>query len=256
MSGWPTNSTRVQPKKAADLVANHIRLMIARGEVGDGEWLPTEARLMEQFGVSRPTLREAFRLLEADSLITIRRGPPGGAKVTIPGPEAAASQFAMLLTLSKTTIQDVYDARMVIEPAAAHELARRGSAAGRRALADELENTRLLADKPAEFGAATVRFHQRLVELSGNKTLATVVGMLAEIVSRHVTKLTEEAPAPDEERISRNHGAVRAYERLVELVQARDGQAAEQYWRKHMRSVRPHMLGSATGEIQVVDLLY
>ncbi len=105
--------------KMADMVAGRIRQMIARGELTDGEWLPTEPELMAQFGVSRPTLREAFRLLEADSLVTIRRGPPGGARVTVPGPEASAAQFGMLLTLTGTTLKDVYEARAVIEPAAA-----------------------------------------------------------------------------------------------------------------------------------------
>ena len=94
-----------------------ITQCLARGELTDGEWLPTEPELMTQFGVSRPTLREAFRLLEADSLVTIRRGPPGGARVTVPGPEASAAQFGMLLTLTGTTLTDVYEARAVIEPA-------------------------------------------------------------------------------------------------------------------------------------------
>ena len=84
---FSTNGYRVRPQKMADMVAGRIRQMIARGEITDGEWLPTEPELMEQFGVSRPTLREAFRLLESDSLVTIRRGPPGGARVTVPGPE-------------------------------------------------------------------------------------------------------------------------------------------------------------------------
>ena len=68
---------RVRPLKMSDQVAAQIRRMIARGELVDGDWLPTEAELIRQFGVSRPTLREAFRLLEGDSLVTIRRGPPG-----------------------------------------------------------------------------------------------------------------------------------------------------------------------------------
>jgi DNA-binding transcriptional regulator YhcF (GntR family) len=70
------NHARVRPMKMSDQVAGQIRRMIARGELVDGDWLPPEAELIERFGVSRPTLREAFRLLEGDSLVTIRRGPP------------------------------------------------------------------------------------------------------------------------------------------------------------------------------------
>jgi DNA-binding transcriptional regulator YhcF (GntR family) len=70
-----SSHARVRPMKMSDQVPAQIRRMIARGELVDGDWLPTEAELIEWFGVSRPTLREAFRLLEGDSLVTIRRGP-------------------------------------------------------------------------------------------------------------------------------------------------------------------------------------
>ncbi|MET7769437.1 FCD domain-containing protein [Nocardia sp. NPDC005366] len=246
---------RVRPKKVPDMVANRIREMIARGEIADGEWLPTEAQLMQTFGVSRPTLREAFRLLEADSLVSIRRGPPGGARVTIPGPEAAASQFGLLLTLQHTSIRDIYDARMVIEPASARTLAERGSAAARKALAAELDEVKKLVDSPAEFGAASVRFHRRLVELAGNTTLATVVSMLTEILTRHLAKVIHENPRQLAELTAQDERAVRAYEKLVVLVQARDGDGAEKFWAKHMKAARDYVL-NVDDATQVVDLLY
>src|SRR5882672_6178330 len=110
-----SHSEVVRPQKMAGMVALRVRQMIVHGELIEGDWLPTEAELMEQFGVSRPTLREAFRLLEADQLIRIRRGPPGGARVHLPGPDAAAPLFGLLLTLAGTTVRDVYEARLVIE---------------------------------------------------------------------------------------------------------------------------------------------
>jgi DNA-binding FadR family transcriptional regulator len=246
---------RVRPKKVPDMIANRVRQMIARGEVADGEWLPTEPQLMEMFGVSRPTLREAFRLLEADSLVTIRRGPPGGARVTVPGPEAAASQFGLLLTLSHTSIQDIYEARMVIEPAAARTLAERGSATARKALAAEVERLAELVDSPAEFGAASVQFHLRLVELAGNKTLATVVGMLTEILTQHLAKVTRESPQQLSELTAHDKRAVRAYEKLLTLIQAKDGDGAEKFWIRHMRAAREYLL-NVDDTTQVVDLLF
>lgn len=251
-----SNRDIVRPKKMADMVANRIRQMIARGEISEGQWLPTEPRLMEQFGVSRPTLREAFRLLEADSLVSIRRGPPGGARVTFPGPEAAAAQFGLQLTLSKTTIQDVYEARMIIEPAAANLLAKRGSATARKALAAELESIKGLVDSPTDFGAATVRFHQKIVELAGNKTLATVVAMLREVQNQHVARLYGEAQEDRAELIARGERAFRAFAKLVDLINARDGDGAEKFWIKHMKIAQAYVLKGANAKTQVVDLLY
>src|SRR2546423_893707 len=71
---------QVRVPKTAELVARALRRQIIRRELGQGEALPSESALMEQFGVSRPTLREAFRLLESESLIEVRRGVRGGAR--------------------------------------------------------------------------------------------------------------------------------------------------------------------------------
>lgn len=255
VGGFDTSDNRVRPQKMADMVAGRIRQMIARGELTDGEWLPTEPQLMERFGVSRPTLREALRLLEADSLVTIRRGPPGGARVTIPGPEAAAAQFGMLLTLSGTTLRDVYEARTVIEPAAARRIAERGTAADRRQLTAALDDLRAHLADPLNFGRRTTTFHVSLMQLSGNKTLATVVGMLVEIIDRHIERMYSEFHHHDNEEIATNNRrALRSYEKLVDLINAKDGPAAEKHWTRHMRAVGQYLLHDT--DPTIVDLLY
>src|SRR3546814_17210280 len=79
---------------------------------------------MEQFGVSRPTLREAFRILEAESLIGVRRGSRGWAQVLEPDPSIATRHVGLLLQLQGATIKDVYDDRMATAPVCAGLLAR------------------------------------------------------------------------------------------------------------------------------------
>ena len=66
--------TLMRIPKMAELVAAHLRRQIVRGDLQEGDALPPETVLMEQFGVSRPTLREAFRVLESEALISVRRG--------------------------------------------------------------------------------------------------------------------------------------------------------------------------------------
>jgi GntR family transcriptional regulator, transcriptional repressor for pyruvate dehydrogenase complex len=60
--------------KTAELIATDLRRRIVRGELKSGETLPPELQLMEQYGVSRPTLREAFRILESEALIASAAG--------------------------------------------------------------------------------------------------------------------------------------------------------------------------------------
>ncbi|TAM65306.1 MAG: FadR family transcriptional regulator [Mycobacterium sp.] len=246
---------RVRPMKMSDQVAAQIRRMIARGELVDGDWLPTEAELIERFGVSRPTLREAFRLLEGDSLVTIRRGPPGGARVTLPGPDAVADLFGMILMLSGTTIGDVWDARLTIEPPAVRRLAESATKDALKDLDTELEHVRAAIDDPREFSKAGVRYHVKLVQLSGNHTLTAVIGMLSEIVERELTKsLAEIGPDSDEVRRA-NRRALRGYEKIAELIHAGDGEAAEAAWRDHMKSARRYVAKTQKQD-RVIDLLY
>src|SRR5947208_1536000 len=117
----------VRVPKTAELVAAELRRQIVRGELKAGDALPPETNLMEQFGVSRPTLREAFRVLESEALITVRRGSRGGARIEVPTGDVAARHAGLLLQVRGTTLGDVYRARMIVEPPAAGMLAGRKS---------------------------------------------------------------------------------------------------------------------------------
>ena len=70
----------------ADCVAAALRRMFNHGEITEGTMLPPESELMERFGVSRPTLREALRILESESLIEVQRGVRGGGLPARNGP--------------------------------------------------------------------------------------------------------------------------------------------------------------------------
>src|SRR5579863_552139 len=114
----------VRAPKTSELIAAQLRRQIVRGAVKPGEKLPPETQLMEQFGVSRPTIREAFRILETERLIVVRPGSRGGAQVVAPDLSVAARWVGLLLQLQGATIDDVYEARKVAEPVCAAMLAR------------------------------------------------------------------------------------------------------------------------------------
>jgi GntR family transcriptional repressor for pyruvate dehydrogenase complex len=177
----------VRSPKTAELVAGTLRRMVVDGQLKDGDFLPNEAELMAHFSVSRPTLREAVRVLESERLVEVRRGSRTGARVRVPGPEIVARPAGLLLELSGATIADVMVARAGIEPMAARLLAESGTAEA----FDELE--KMLADyipggwQTDRLAETTGDFHRRMVELSGNATLAMMAGMLHEITVRQVT---------------------------------------------------------------------
>src|SRR5690349_13917530 len=70
--------------KVAETIAGSLRNRIVRGELKEGDALPPEAELMAQFSISRATLREALRILESESLLSVKRGLGGGPRVHLP----------------------------------------------------------------------------------------------------------------------------------------------------------------------------
>jgi len=227
--------TGVYAPKAAEIVARTLRRLIANGELKAGDLVPDEAKLIDQFAVSRATLREAVRLLEADGLIDVRPGARTGARVLLPGPEIVARPASLLLQVSGATIGDVMAARAGIEPVAAKLLAQRGTPSEFDEL-DSIFAERMSAARDViRLTETTSEFHRRLVDLSGNVTLSIMAGMVYEITERN-------APAAPQTRgmltQNRRQQLLGPYRRLIVLLRARDGTAAEAHWRRHIGTVR------------------
>src|ERR1700733_3047025 len=115
--------TPIRIPKTAEIVADEIRRMITRGELSDGDTLQPEAQIIGNFAVSRPTVREALRILESEKLISVSRGARGGARVPTPRAEQVARYAGYVLQAGHATYADVYQARTIIEPPSARHVA-------------------------------------------------------------------------------------------------------------------------------------
>ena len=241
------------PREKPQQIADELRALIVGGELSEGDSLGHEPELVERFGVSRPSLREALRILEAEGLITVVRGVLGGVVVHEPDERMTARAAALVLRARNVSLADVYDARSSIEPTAARVVAssrsRRSAAAELRRLIDEQER---VIDDPEELGLANARFHERLVALAGNQTLLIVAEMLSEIVARAVTVAAQSGGAGDS--VSTRRRGIRSQQRLTDLIEAGNGAGAEAHWRSHMAVVGKVLLGQrATTVIDLFD---
>src|SRR5262252_10976690 len=116
-------------------IADELRAMIVSGRLSEGDSLGREPELVERFGVSRPSLREALRILEAEGLITVVRGVYGGVVVHEPDQRLTARTASLVLRARNVSLADVFEARALLEPMAAKAVA---SKRGRRAAVKEL----------------------------------------------------------------------------------------------------------------------
>jgi DNA-binding FadR family transcriptional regulator len=245
--------------KTAELIAADLRRQIVRGRLTSGQTLPPEVALMAQYGVSRPTLREAFRILEAEALISVRRGSRGGAQVMTPDLSVAARYVGLLLQIQGTPVDDIYEARMMVEPYCARLLARRRTRQDLQDLKSCRDELRRLVDAatnrpdPAQWSESTGRFHQLVVQRCGNRTMALQCEVLADIVATHLQLRVAQAFG-EVEPPSWFSRTLRVYDKLIELVEARDGDAAEAHWRRHMEMAAKVLFPNDSRSRPVVEL--
>ncbi|MET7731913.1 FCD domain-containing protein [Streptomyces sp. NPDC005402] len=224
---------QVRVPKTAELVAGHLRRQIVRGELEPGDALPPESGLMEQFGISRPTLREAFRVLESESLITVRRGAHGGARVSAPDADVAARFAGLILEYRGATLGDLYRAAALIEPPCARQLATKPTAADVKRLRDAVAAEKAVLDDPLALVEAQDAFHALLVELTGNQTLILLCSMVRNIIDRANASYTASATDAETQKAQALKGH-RAHVRLVGLIEAGKADEAEKLWQRHI----------------------
>ena len=214
--------------KAAQIVAD-LRGQIVRGDLQGDDSIPPEDELMRQYGVSRPTLREALRVLEFDGLLTTRRGAKGGSTVHVPNGETAARSMGLVLEHRGATRADVIAARCIIEPACARLVAERGQRADLLRLKQSLTSSARVDSNSAQYP----EFHELLVELADNQTLTLMHGMLKVVLTGSTTGVEpSECTGIRDLDGRRMHDA---HQHLVDLIEAKDGDRAEEFWTEHLR---------------------
>jgi GntR family transcriptional regulator, transcriptional repressor for pyruvate dehydrogenase complex len=251
-AGVPTNTygqlTRpLRLPKMAEVVAEYIRRDIVTGVLKEGESLPAAAVLIERFGVSKPTIREALRILESETLIEVRRGATG-ARVQLPSEIAAGRSVGILLQLDQTTLKDVWQARVTFEPPLAGLLAKSWVEEDMAKLQNGLENSRQALSDPIKFAESQTDFHNLVVTLAGNRTLALMARLLNEVVRLH-----ESAVNTDREHDALRTTALKEHEDFVVLLQGRREDEAESFWRTHLETNAKNLLGDS-GFHTVLDL--
>jgi len=228
--GVPDNRFSLARPDASEQIAYEIRRHIERQGLLPGDRIGTEQELAAEFGVSRPTLREALRLLAGSHLIRASQGRGGGIFVAhTPGEGMGRNMseaIATMLATESVSLHQLLQARMVLEVPLAGLAA---AAAGEEAIA-QLEAAIAAAEgrRPGseEFNLADRNFHDAIAAASGNDLLVAFTRWILDVLLPSL--IVYIGPAVTAENILSQHRAI------LEAIRAGDPAGAEQAMRAHL----------------------
>ena len=222
-------------RKAYEQVADQLRDLIVSGKLARGERLPNETVLAREFGVSRATVREALRLLTAQSLIRTAKGAGGGTYVTMPTVDHVSeflnSALNLLAAAEHVTLDELLEAREALEVPAARMAAERRT----HEAVEDLRSA--IPPDPGQLGPTeqfeyNADFHTSVIAASGNAFLMMAAQPLFSILQTQLARSS--LGARFHKGINDQHRAI------VAAIDAGDGRAAEREMRAHLEWLRPH----------------
>lgn len=221
-------------------VAEAIKQWVMQQGLHSGDRLPGEAEMIERFGMSKGTIREATRILEAQGLVRTRTGPGGGTFVHQMSPERARALLSNYFYFRDLTLKDIYKIRCALEPELVADLAGRLS----EDQLGRLEEVMATYAHPAETAGeereqhvASLRFHALLAEMSGNPLMGFIIAFVTQTLS-DLTVYRKLYDPPNHQLWAKG----KAYQgRLVKALRKGDAAEARRVMALHMATAQSLM---------------
>jgi GntR family transcriptional repressor for pyruvate dehydrogenase complex len=219
--------------RLADQVADQLKQSIFKRKYKEGEKLPSEHELTEILGVSRIVVREAIRNMEKAGLIEIKRGAAGGSFVSSIKHDAISNLVRDSLGLRHTSVAEIMEVRLHIEPIVA------GLAAERRDLKDIKNLEKNIENIPkvksgAKYVIWNVNFHRLLAKASHNFMYELLINILMDITQDLILSIKPSG------RILHDTATHRA---IVEKIKQGDIKGTERTAREHLKDIFPLLEG-------------
>jgi GntR family transcriptional repressor for pyruvate dehydrogenase complex len=219
--------TAVSSNRMSEAIVDQIRGLIRSEQLRPGDRLPSERDLGERMGVSRVTIREAMRVLEAGGLIEIRVGARGGAVVTSPSSTKLGSGLADLMSLSPLTAGEVTEARQVFEVGIIPLVVERATEQDLTELR-EMVAQHQAALKNGEYGMPmSAAFHVRVAACTHNAAIEMLVHSFHGPLLMSLREAQVAAPLM-------GHRGTNEHRDFVEAVAKHDVERAEEIMRTHL----------------------
>lgn len=221
-------------------VAEAIKTWVMEQGLQSGDRLPGEAEMIERFGMSKGTIREATRILEAQGLVRTRTGPGGGTFLHEMSNDRAQALLSNFFYFRDLSLKDIYEIRLVLEPEIAANLAGNLSNEQLQELADAMQayaEPATTADQERLQHVASLRFHAMLAGMSDNPLMAFIIAFVAKTLS-DLTVYRKLYNPPNHELWAKG----KAYQsELLDALRAGDSEHARKTMAAHMKTAQALM---------------
>jgi GntR family transcriptional repressor for pyruvate dehydrogenase complex len=222
----------VEGRRAFEEILFQLEDAILAGHLAAGDRLPPERELAQRFEVSRTSVREALRVLEALGIVRVRRGADNGATLLEEPSNALTHLLRFYLALGHVSMASLLEFRTAHESWMAASAARRRSDAELAEAAEALERMESEDLTGREFLEVDLAFHTALARASGNELSTLVLEGCRSAILRTMVEVTEAAGDWEamRERLRREHRGI------YEAIEAGDAVLASQRVEEHLRS--------------------
>ena len=227
----PRNGVDSDPLKRvplSDLAAERMRRLILDDRLRPGDPLPTQQELMERYGVSRTVIREAVRSLVQQGLIKVQ--PGRGMTVNAPTMDALVQQLTVLLRTNQTTVHQLFELRILLEPAIAAAAAREHTPDDQLILEEILAEAERSMQDVRAFLEYDLAFNRALAEATHNP-FYVVAAMPIETVLKNTYHVALGFMQPHYIHTVKEH------RHILDAVIARDSEGAALASRRHLERV-------------------
>jgi DNA-binding FadR family transcriptional regulator len=217
--------TPVSRSRASGEIVTQIERAIFDGAYSPGERLRSERELAEQFRVSRITVRDALRVLEARGLIRVKVGASGGAFVTDTNFDQVVGSISTMVKLRRMTLSELAEARTIVESAAAERAATRADAEAIARLGQMVERSRNVVSEGLPHTEVSMDFHVAVAEASGNELLSATVRAYRDLLIQTLHDMRDPSSARETQKW---------HEDILDAIRAHDADATRKLMQDHL----------------------
>ncbi|MFY0618986.1 FCD domain-containing protein [Shimia sp.] len=227
-------------QRASDLVADQLAARIQSGDLVDGQPLPSERSLIEEFGISRTVVREAVLALSNRGLVEAR--PRYRPVVRKPGIDAAFTAVESIvehLLHEPGGVKNLFDTRIIIEAALVRQAAESADKDDIVALRTALAINKEAIHNSEEFYQTDIAFHNVIYQISNNPVLPAIHKAYTSWLAPQWSQMPR---LPD-----RNQANFEAHQAIFDAILARDADAAEAALRNHLNAAWDQVVKTFVG---------